>query len=154
MEFAHSTNVPLVFLCFLLRFLFYFYIILFFESFSSHIHPIVSHWSLIDSKSPQVTRILHSILADLNNAIVWMVFTRPPFSTPPCLCTKPLVTVTRAPITISINTFQFPSKVKVSILLFAFFQFYSAVPRNSKVHNLASSLFCFCLFYSLVVCLR
>ena len=37
--------------------------------------------------------------------------------------------------------FQFPSKVHVLIFLFTFFQFYSVVSRDSKVHNLASSLF-------------
>ena len=36
--------------------------------------------------------------------------------------------------------FQFPSKVQVLILIFAFFQFYSVVSRDSKVHNAASLL--------------
>ena len=34
--------------------------------------------SLSDSKSPRVSRTLLSILAILNNAVVWMVSTRPP----------------------------------------------------------------------------
>ena len=38
--------------------------------------------------------------------------------------------------------FLFPSKVHVLILLFTFYQFYSVVSRDSKVHNSASSLFC------------
>ena len=38
---------------------------------------MVSHWSFSDSKSPQVSRTLLSIQADLNNAVVWMVSTRP-----------------------------------------------------------------------------
>ena len=37
---------------------------------------MVFHGSLIDSTSPQVSRTLLSILADLNNAVVWMVSTR------------------------------------------------------------------------------
>ena len=41
---------------------------------------MVFHWSLSDSKSPQVSRTLLSILAVLNNAVVWMVSTRPPTS--------------------------------------------------------------------------
>ena len=41
---------------------------------------MVFHWSLSDSKSPYVSRTLLSILADLNDAIVWMVSTRPPIS--------------------------------------------------------------------------
>ena len=39
---------------------------------------MVFHWSLSESKSPQVSRTLLSILAVLNNAVVWMVSTRPP----------------------------------------------------------------------------
>ena len=35
------------------------------------------HWILRDSKSPQISMTLLSILADLNNAVVWIVFTRP-----------------------------------------------------------------------------
>ena len=36
---------------------------------------MVFHWSLSVNKSPQVSRILLSILVDLNNAVVWMVST-------------------------------------------------------------------------------
>ena len=38
---------------------------------------MVFHWSVSDSKSPQVSRTLLSIRADLNNAVVWMVSTHP-----------------------------------------------------------------------------
>ena len=38
---------------------------------------MVFHRSLSDSKSPQVSRTLLCILAVLNNAVVWMVSTRP-----------------------------------------------------------------------------
>ena len=38
-----------------------------------HILLMVFHWSLSDSKSPQVFRTLLCILADLNNAVVWPV---------------------------------------------------------------------------------
>ena len=41
---------------------------------------MVFHWSLSDSKSPQVSRTLLSILAVLNNVVVWMVSTYPPTS--------------------------------------------------------------------------
>ena len=41
---------------------------------------MVFHWSLSDSKSPQVSRTRLSILAVLNNAAVWMVSTQPPTS--------------------------------------------------------------------------
>ena len=39
-----------------------------------------SNWRLSDSKSPQGSRTLLSILAVFNNAVVWVVFTRPPTS--------------------------------------------------------------------------
>ena len=63
---------------------------------------MVFHWSLSDSKSPQVSRTLLSILAVLNNAVVWMVSTRPPTSKSSSLFNNPLVTVLNAPITIGI----------------------------------------------------
>ena len=60
------------------------------------------HWSLSDSKSPQVSRTLLSILAVLNNAVVWMVSTRPPTSKSSGPFSNPLVTVPNAPVTIGI----------------------------------------------------
>ena len=109
---------------------------------------MVFHWSLRDSRSPEVSRTLLSILAVLNDAVVWMVSTRPPNSDSSSLFSNPLVTVPNAPITIGIivtcmfhSFFQFPSKVEVLILLFTFFQFYSVVSRDSKVDYFASSLF-------------
>ena len=59
-------------------------------------------WSLSYSKSPQVSRTLLSILAVLNNAVVWMVSTRPPTSKSSSPFCDPLVTVPNAPITIGI----------------------------------------------------
>ena len=71
---------------------------------------MVSHRSLSDSKSSQVFRTLLSILADLNNAVVWIVSTRPLISKSFSPCTNSLVTVPRAQITISISvTFMFHS---------------------------------------------
>ena len=63
---------------------------------------MVFHWSLSDSKSPQVSRTLLSILAVLNNVVVWMVSTRPPTSKSSSPFSNPLVTVPNAPITIGI----------------------------------------------------
>ena len=37
---------------------------------------MVFHFSLCGSKSPRVSRIPLSILADLNNAVVWMISSR------------------------------------------------------------------------------
>ena len=111
---------------------------------------MVFHWSLSDSKSPQVSRTLLSILAVLNNAVVWMVSPRLSTSKSSSPFSNPLVTVPKAPITIGIIVtfmfqslffFQFPSKVEVLILLFTFFQFYSVVRQDSKVDNFVSFSF-------------
>ena len=58
------------------------------------------HWSLSDSKSPQVSRTPLSILAVLSDAVVWLVSTRPPTSKSSRPFNNPLVTVPDAPITI------------------------------------------------------
>ena len=63
---------------------------------------MVFHWSLSDSNSPQVSRTLLSILAVLNNAVVWMVSTRPLTSKSSSPLSNTLVTVPNAPITIGI----------------------------------------------------
>ena len=121
---------------------------------------MVFHWTLSDSNSHEVFQTLLSILADINNAVVWMVSARPLISKSSSPGINSLVTVPRAPITIGINVtfmfqcfFQFPSKVEVFILLFTFFQFFLVVSRYSKVHIFASSLFCW-LLLGLVVWVR
>ena len=108
---------------------------------------MVFRWNLSDNKSPQVSRTLLSILAVLNNVVVWTVSTRPPTSKSSRPFSNPLVTVPNAPITIGIivtfmfhSFFQFSSKVQVLILLFTFFLFYSVVSWDSKVDNFASCL--------------
>ena len=68
------------------------------------------HWSLSDSKSPQVPRTLLSILAVLNNVVVSMVSTRPLTFKSSSPLSNPLVTVLNAPITIAlIITYVFHS---------------------------------------------
>ena len=64
---------------------------------------MVSHWNLSDSKSPQVSTTLLSILANLDNAVVSMVSDCPLISLSFSPCTIPLVIVPRAPITIDIT---------------------------------------------------
>ena len=59
--------------------------------------------SLSDSKSPRVSRTLLSILANLNNALVWMVTTCPHISKSFSLFTKSLVDVSSALITTGIT---------------------------------------------------
>ena len=71
---------------------------------------MVFHWSLSDSKSPQVSRTRLSILAVPNNVVVWMVNTRLPASMSSNPFNNPFVTVPKAPITIGIIvTFMFHS---------------------------------------------
>ena len=71
---------------------------------------MVSHWSLSDSKSPQVFRTLLGILAVLSNALIRIVSTRPPTSKSFRPFNNPLVIVPKAPITVgTIVTFMFPS---------------------------------------------
>ena len=121
---------------------------------------MVFHWNLSDSKPPQVSRTLLSILAILNNAVVSMVSTRPSTSKSSSPFNNPLVTVTKAPITIGIivtfmfQFFQFPSKVEVLILLFTFFQFYSVVSRDNKVVNFVNSFFFSFFFFLLLIVIR
>ena len=63
---------------------------------------MVFHWSLSDTKSSQDSRTLLSILAVLNNLVVWMVFTRPPTSKSSSVFNNPLLTVPNTPIKIGI----------------------------------------------------
>ena len=79
---------------------------------------MVFHWSLSDSKSPQVSRTLLSILAVLSTVIVWMVSTRPLISKSSSPFNNPLVTVPKAPITIGI------------IVTFMFHSFFNSLARS------------------------
>ena len=108
---------------------------------------MVFHWSLSDNKSPQVSRTLLSILADLSNVVVWIVSTLPPIFKSVGPFTKHLVTVARAPITIGIVvTFLFlgffNSLARSRYLSFCSPSFnFTLISRDSKAHNSASSLF-------------
>ena len=115
---------------------------------------MVFHWSLSNSKSPQVSRILLSILAVLNNVVVWMVSTRSLISKSSSPFNNHLVTVPKASITIGIIvTFMFHSFFNslAKSRYLSFFSLsnfiYSVVGRDSKVHNFASSLYFFFSFF-------
>ena len=94
---------------------------------------MVFYWSLSDSKSLQVSMILLSILADLNNAIVWIVSTYPAISMSSSPWINPLVTVLRAPIKIGI------------IVNFMFHSFFNSLAR-SRYLSLFSYSFNFTLW--------
>ena len=120
---------------------------------------MVFHWSLSDNKSPQVSRTLLSILADLNNAVVWIVSACLVISKSSSLYTNPSVSVPRAPVTIDIIVtfkfrsffFQFHSHVKLLIPLFALFQFYPWIRWDSKVHNFLFFLYFFFFFFFFLI---
>ena len=59
-------------------------------SFSHQCELVSFYWSLSDCHSPQVSRTLLSILADLNNALFGIVSACPPFSNSSSPLTKPL----------------------------------------------------------------
>ena len=106
---------------------------------------MVFHWILSDSKSPQVSRTLFSNLDDLNNAVVWIVFTRI-ISKSSSSLNNLLGIILNAPITIGITVtfifYSFFSSLAKSMYLslFAFFYFYSVVFCDGKVCYLAGSL--------------
>ena len=88
---------------------YYYYYYLLFWSFSHQNYLMVLHWSLSDSKSLQVSSILHSILAVLSNAIICIVSTRPPTSMSSRPFNNPLVIAPKVRITIGkIVTFMVP----------------------------------------------
>ena len=88
---------------------------------------MVFHWSLSDSKSPQVSRThlkspqvsrTHLKSPGLIYAVVWIVSTRPPTSKSSRPFNNPLVIVPNAPITIgTIVTFMFHSFFNSRLLL-------------------------------------
>ena len=94
---------------------------------------MVFHWRLSGSKSPQVSRTLPSILAVFNNAVVWVVSTRPSTSKSSRPFNNPLVTVPKAPITISI------------VVTFMFHSFFNSLAR-SRYLSLFSHSFSFILW--------
>ena len=112
---------------------------------------MVFHWSLSDSKSPQVSRTLLNIPSVLNNVVVWMVSTRLPTSKSSSPFNNPSVTMPKAPITIGI------------IFTFMFHSFFNSLARS---RYLSFFLFCgqpgqesrqfykFSLFFFLLIIIR
>ena len=101
---------------------------------------MVPHWSLSESKSPQVSRILLSNLTNLNKVSICPLISK---SSSPCINT--LMTAPRAPITISITVTSMFHSFSNSLarswyLSFFSFSFNFTVYQENKVHYSASSL--------------
>ena len=113
------------------------------ESFSNQCLLMVFHWSLSNSKSPQVYWTLCSILAILNNVVAWMISTHLLISKSSSPFNNPLVTVSKGPITIGITVtfmfhsfFQFPSKVQIFFFFFTSCELFT--PALACCHSLES----------------
>ena len=117
---------------------------------------MVFHWSLSDSKSPQISRTLLSFLAVLNNAVVWMISTRPPTAKSSSPFSNPLVTVPNTPITIGIIvTCIFFFLLLLLLLLFNFqyyFQFLTALRRIFTQDLAWGKVGIICILYIYIVC--
>ena len=117
---------------------------------------MVFHWSLSDSKSPQVSRTHLSILAVLSNADIWIVSTHPPISKSSRPFNNPLVTVPNAQNTIgTIVTFIFHSFF-ISLARSRYLSFFSLLSYMKKIkrkHFWILSRVCFeicCHFFDLL----
>ena len=95
---------------------------------------MIFHWSLSNSKSPQVSRTLLSILADLSNAIVWMVL-RPLLSIQFKLCNAvvwmvsicPLIPKSSIPFTNPLGIVPCPPTTIDIAVTFLFHSFFSSL---------------------------
>ena len=79
---------------------------------------IIKAYSISDNKSPQVSRTLLSILANLNNVVVWIVATCPLISISSSPYINPLVTAPNTPISIGIT------------VIFKLHSFFSSLARS------------------------
>ena len=117
---------------------------------------MVFHWSLSDSKSPQVSRTLLSILAVLNNVVVWIVSTCLPTSKSSRPFSNPLVNVPNTPITIGIIVtcmfHSFFNSLARSRYLFFFSHSFSFILWSARTakSTILQVLFCCWLLLGLV----
>ena len=91
---------------------------------------MVFHWSLSDSKSPQVSWTLLCILVDLNNDVVWIVSTRPLISKSFSCGTNRLITLPIVLVIIGI-TVNFMSR--------SLFFFFNSLTRSRYLSHLSLS---------------
>ena len=102
--------------------------------------------SLSDNKSSQFSRTFLSILADLKNAVVWMVSLIPQFSNFSSLFSKPLAEpfqqhqaqLSSSPTCLTV-CFWSSGKVQIFVFLFTFYYFLS-MDHNIHIHHFHCSL--------------
>ena len=87
-------------------------------NFSHQCYMIVFHWNLSDCKSSLASRAHLGILADLNNAVVWMVSARPP------------VFISSRPFYKSLGTISSVPTIIVITTTLRFFSFLSSLARS------------------------
>ena len=126
---AKSTILQILFFCWLLLSLLFLLLLLFtpWEFFLHQRQLIVFYWSLSDSKSPQVSRTFLSILAVLDNVVVWMVTTHPLISKSSSPFNNPLLTIPKSAIMIGI------------IVTLLFHSFFSSLARSMYSSNFSLS---------------
>ena len=113
----------------------------------------VFHWRLSDSKSPQVLRILLSILAVFKNAVVGMVSISPPITNSSSPLSKTLQSIPSASITLCITvTLIFHSflaiwEIKILVSLSLIFILWSTVTAKSTIRRVLFFLFLFFFFF-------
>ena len=108
-------------------------IILLLLEFFTPVLVVISHWSLSDNKSPQVPRILISILVDLNNTVVYMVCTSPFIFKSSSSFINPLGIFPSAPVAFGIS------------VTFMFYGFFKSLARSWY-------LSIFSLYFNLTLC--
>ena len=101
----------------------------------------------LETEWQQISMTLNSILANLRNVVIWIASARPLISKSSSLFTNPLVTVPRAPITISttvtflFHSFLIPKHGRGTYPSFHFLSILFYRQWDRKVHNSAISLF-------------
>ena len=114
------------------NFFFYFQNNSLFSSYSYQCQPVIFHWSLGNNKSPQVSRTLLRILADLNNVVIWIVSIHPQISN------------SSSPFPILWEPLQVCQSQLVSPLTLIFHSFFSSQARSKYL-----TLFAFSLIFTL-----
>ena len=119
--------------------------------YSEFFYMSISWWSFTGVWMTTISMTLLSILAVLNNVVVWMVSTRPPTSKSSSPFNNPLVTVPKVPITISI------------IVTFIFHSFFNSLAKSRYLSfsfilwsagTTKSTIFQILIFFFLLIIIR